>query len=166
MTQKFTLTLLNTPTYSHYTSYTQPTLATPQMRITTSGNSPAQPTTTMNPSTPYVPPFCHQTPPHTSNSTRQQHIPTNSSPNPFDNNTTPCPNNSFLQRLYRQQQPSPLAPKGGNSHQLAQSVAQQSRLYPDDEMGHAHYTRDITAWEAAFRKDSQMMFTKDPTYSR
>jgi hypothetical protein len=158
MTQKFSSASLHTPTYP-YNSYTRPTLAARQTQTTTSGNASTQPA--MNPSTPYVPPFCRQTPPHTTNPIQQQPTPANSSSNPFDDNATPRPNNSFFQRL-QEQQTSPLARKGSNSHQLAQSASQLSRLYPDDKTGHVHYTRDIAAWETAFGKDAQMMFTKDP----
>lgn len=35
-------------------------------------------------------------------------------------------------------------------------------MYTDDETGHQQYVRDIAAWETAFGKDSQMMFTRDP----
>ena len=156
MTQKFSSTSLNAPTYSH-NSYTRPTLVTPQTQTTIPSNAPPQPT---NSSTPYVPPFRRQTPPHTPNPVRQQPTPVNFNSNPFDDNTTPRPNNSFLQRL-QEQQTSPLARKGSN-YSVAQSAHRNSRLYPDDETGHAQYARDIAAWEAIFGKDGQMMFTKDP----
>ena len=158
MTQKFSTTSLTNPTYTHQSSYSRPTFISSQPKTAGTNNTPVQPAATANPSTPYIPPFCRQTPPH---SIRQQATPANSDTNPFDNNTTPRPNNSFYQRI-QQQQASPLAHKSGNSHQLAQSAAQQSRLYPDTETGHSHYSRDVTAWETAFGKDSQMIFSKDP----
>lgn len=91
---------------------------------------------------------------------RQQ--PTPGSPNPFEDNTTPRPTNNFYQKLQQSYHTSPLAQKGGNAQQLALSAVQQSRMYTDDEQGHQNYARDITAWETAFGRDAQMMFTKDP----
>ena len=112
MTQKFSTTSLTNPTYTHQSSYSHPTFVSSQPKTARTNNTPVQPAVTANPSTLYIPPFCHQTPPHL---IRQQATPANSDTNPFDNNTTPCPNNSFYQRI-QQQQASPLAHKRRSLH--------------------------------------------------
>lgn len=158
LTQKFASTSLNQtyPSYSRptYTS-TSPTKPVPNMP-----NQNA--TITVNPSTPYIPPQRRDNPPHMQTTVRQQPTPANSNTNPFEDVTTPRPNNQFYQRLQMAYQTSPLAYKTGNPQQLAQAAIHQSRVYPDNETGHLNYTRDITAWETAYGKDAQMMFTKDP----
>ena len=130
MTQKFTSTSLNNPGHS---SYTRPSSTPQPPKPPAPNNPPIQTTTGANPSTPYIPPFRRQTPPHTLNPIHQQFTPANPTPNPFDDTATLRPNNSFYQRL--QQQTSPLAHKG-SSQQLARSAAQLSRLYPDSDIGH------------------------------
>lgn len=153
---KLTVQLASTSfNQNSYPNYTCPTV-TPAQTITTTITAHNPP----NPSTTYVPPYCHQTPPQTQSTLHQQPTPGSSTPNPFNNNTTPRPNNMFYQQLQQSHQMSPLAHKG-NSQQLAQSAVSQSRVYMDDKTGHQNYIRDIMAWETTYRKDTMMMFTKD-----